>query len=311
LNKNMTLIKILTAAILSIIIGAIGFVYLAPVHATRIALDFERQHSGLSRKELITPDGIHFVYLEGGAGDALVLLHGFGANKDNFTRVARWLTPHFRVIVPDLPGFGESSHLIDLEYTSTPQAERLGNFLRMLGVSNVHLGGSSMGGQIALAFAAGHPKEVMSLWLLDPAGIWSAPESELAKMIKEEGRNPLIARNEDEFVETVSFVMHYPPFIPRPILDVMAQERIHSVPLAEKIFKQIVNDSVEERVTGLDVPSLIVWGKEDRAIDVKTASVLVKLLPHSKVIVMPDTGHLPMVERPRQCAKDYLRFRDR
>jgi pimeloyl-ACP methyl ester carboxylesterase len=307
----MFFIKILFAALFSIVIGVIAFVYLAPAQATRIALDAQRQHSGLSRKEVILPDGMHYVYLEGGAGEPLVLLHGFGANKDHFTKVARWLTAHFRVVIPDLPGFGESSRFAELNYTSAAQVERLRFFLQTLGIKAVHVGGSSMGGQIALAFAAAHPQEVTSLWLLDPAGIWSAPDGELATLIKEKGRNPLIAKSEDEFANTFSFVMTNPPFIPRPMLNVLAQEQIQHVPLAEKIFNQIVHDSVEQRVNGLDTPSLIVWGSDDRAINVKTAPVLNKLLPYSKLIIMRNTGHLPMVEYPRACAKDYLRFRGR
>ena len=53
------------------------------------------------------------------------LLHGFGADKDHFARVAHWLTPHYRVIVPDLIGFGESSHPFDADYSPAAQAERL------------------------------------------------------------------------------------------------------------------------------------------------------------------------------------------
>jgi pimeloyl-ACP methyl ester carboxylesterase len=59
----------------------------------------------------------------------------------------------------------------------------------------------------------------------------------------------------------------------------------------------------------LPTPALIVWGEEDRAIKVVTAGILHDLLPRSQVIIMPGVGHLPMVERPRQSAEDYLRFR--
>jgi pimeloyl-ACP methyl ester carboxylesterase len=52
-----------------------------------------------------------------------------------------------------------------------------------------------------------------------------------------------------------------------------------------------------------------VWGEQDRAIHVATAGVLHKLMPNSQVVLMPGIGHLPMIERPRQSAQDYLRFR--
>ncbi|HJV72866.1 MAG TPA: alpha/beta hydrolase [Noviherbaspirillum sp.] len=273
------------------------------------AIDAERRQSGLVRKEIELPGGLRYVYLEGGQGEPLMLLHGFGGNKDNFTRVARYLTPHYRVIVPDHIGFGESAHLADADYASAAQAQRLRSFAQALGLKKVHLGGNSMGGQISLTYAALYPGEVSSLWLLDPAGVWSAPASEVAHIITQTGRNPLIVRNEDEFEQLFRFVMNEPPFVPRSILDVMAQERIRNVALEEKIFAQIVNDSVEKRIADLGTPALIVWGEGDRVIHVATAEMLHKSMPRSEVIVMPGIGHMPMLERPQQSADDYLKFR--
>jgi pimeloyl-ACP methyl ester carboxylesterase len=65
---------------------------------------------------------------------------------------------------------------------------------------------------------------------------------------------------------------------------------------------------VEKRVKGLAIPTLIVWGEKDRVFNVATAEVLHKLMPRSQVIIMPNVGHLGMIERPRQSAEDYLRF---
>jgi len=306
----MRIARAIAALLLLAVAGAIAFVYVAPEQATRVVIELERSHAGLSRHEVTLPSGMHYVFLEGGKGTPLMLLHGFGADKDHFTRVAAFLTQHYRVIVPDHAGFGESSHFPGADYHSAAQAERLHELAAILGIRRLHIGGNSMGGQIAMAYAARYPEEVLSMWLLDPAGIWSAPKSELAHLVQEQGRNPLIARNEEEFAQTFSFVMSDPPFVPRPILNVLAQGPIHNVPLANHIFEQIATDSLEQRIAGNKVPALIVWGSEDRAIHVGTADVLHKLLPNSAVIVMPGVGHLPMVERPKQSATDYLRFRN-
>ncbi|HXA48291.1 MAG TPA: alpha/beta hydrolase [Burkholderiaceae bacterium] len=302
-------IKVSISALFVFALGVIGFVYLTPVQATHMALDAERYHAGLVRKEITLLDGQHYAYLEGGTGEPLMLLHGFGADKDNFTRVAHWLTPHYRVIVPDLLGFGESSHPFNADYGPIAQAERLHQLAHALGITALDMGGSSMGGQISMTYAVMYPHEVHSLWLLDPAGIWSAPKSELARLVLEQGQNPLIAKSEDEFANTFSFVMSDPPFIPRPMLNVIAQGPIKNVPLEEKIFQQIAHYSVEASVTGLDTPTFIVWGDHDRAINVATGEILHKLMPHSQLSVMPGLGHLPMVERPQQCADEYLQFR--
>lgn len=305
----MRIIKFVLLTVVMIVVGLIGFVYLAPETAVSVALNADRYRSGLARKEIVLPDGLHYVYLEGGQGEPLMLLHGFGGDKDNFTRVARFLTPHYHVIIPDHIGFGESSHPPQADYAPPAQVERLRALAQALGIKTLHLGGNSMGGQIAMTYATLYPAEVSSLWLLDPAGVWSAPESEVFKIIAQTGHNPMMARSVDEFEKIIAFGMSEPPFIPHPMLAVLAQARIKNFALEERIFKHIATYSVEERITGLAIPTLIVFGDQDRAIPVATAEILHKLLPRSQVVIMPGIGHVPMLERPQQSADDYLRFR--
>jgi len=302
-------VRIIVAAAAAVVLGGAAFAELAPERALRLALDAERQRSGLVRKEIELPGGLHYVYLEGGSGEPLMLFHGFGADKDNFTRVARFLVPHYRVVVPDHVGFGESSHPADADYTPAAQAGRLHSLAAALGIGRVHLGGSSMGGHIAMTYAAAYPNDVASLWLLDPGGVWSAPPSELAKIITQTGRNPLMARNEEEFAGVYAFTMSDPPWVPRVFLDVLARERMRNFALEQKIFEQIRADQLQPRIQGLTTPSLIVWGREDRAISVETADVLHGMLSHSEVIVLDGIGHLPMLEAPQRSASDYLAFR--
>lgn len=298
-------------ALLGALMVALGvyFYTTAPERAVRAAIDFERQLAGLRRREATLADGLRYVYLEGGRGAPLLLLHGFGANKDNFTRVAKYLTPHYRVIVPDHIGFGESAHPPKADYAPRAQVERLRALMRELGVTRLHLGGSSMGGHIALTYAAAYPKEVASLWLLSAAGVWSAPPSELRRQAEQTGDNPLTVQDEDEFADLVAKVTARPLMIPRPFLDVLAQERIRNFELEERIAKRLAEDSVEARIRGLAVPALIVWGRDDRVLHPATASILQMLLVRSEVIMMRNIGHLPMVEAPEACALDYLRFR--
>jgi pimeloyl-ACP methyl ester carboxylesterase len=289
----------------------VGFIYVAPEKALNAFLELDRQRAGLTKKQLDLGNGLHFVYLEGGQGANLILLHGFGADKDNFTRTANFLTPHFHVIIPDLIGFGESSHPSDISYTPEAQAKNLKNFLEELQIHKFNLGGSSMGGHVAISYAALYPNEVLSLWLLDSGGIWSGPDSELSKVIAKTGKNPLMAKNEKEFRTLYKFVMSDPPFVPGPILDTIARNRINNFELESKIYPQLISSSAERLAAGVKQPTLIVWGKEDRAIHVGTADVLHKLIPQSEVVIMSDVGHLPMLERPRRTAEDFLNFQSK
>src|SRR5207237_6935059 len=120
-RKFMRGLKIVVAALALVAIVAVGFVYLAPETVTHLAVTGERHRSGLVRKTIDLPGGLNCVYLEGGQGEPLLLLHGFGADKDNFTRVARFLTPHYRVIVPDTIGFGESARPQEADYSPIAQ----------------------------------------------------------------------------------------------------------------------------------------------------------------------------------------------
>lgn len=297
------------SALALVALGVSLYFYFSPERLVRLALDYERGLAGLARKELELQGGLRYVYLEGGMGEPLLLLHGFGANKDNFVRVAKYLTPHYRVVIPDHIGFGESSKPAQADYSPRAQAERLRALASKLGVTQLHLGGNSMGGQIALSYATLYPTEVKSLWLLAPAGVWSAPPSETRKRIADTGQNPMIVKDEEEFAQLVALVTAVPLPLPRRFLDVLAHERIRNRDLEQRIFKQLAEDSVEKYAQGLATPALIVWGAQDRVLHPGGAGILQQLLARSDAILMPGVGHLPMLEQPEKSAFDYLKFR--
>ena len=300
-------VLLITAA--TIFIALVAVVYLAPNAVTDFALRAERRRCGLVRKEIELTSGLHFAYLEGGAGETLMLLHGFGGNKDNFARVSRFLVKHYRVIVPDIVGFGESSHLMEADYSPPAQVDRLRAFAQALGITQLHLGGNSMGGQIAMIYASLYPTEVKSLWLLSPGGLLSAPKSDVFKTFVETGNNLLIVRTVEQFQQVMALGMEKRPWIPKPMLKVLAQERIQNAVLEAHIFRQIVDYPVEQQIDGMNTPTLVVFGDKDRVILVQTVDVLKKLLPHMSVRILSGVGHVPMFENARQCAQDYLLFR--
>lgn len=307
----MKLVKIVAAVVVVGVIAAAAAVFTAPAQTAAFLVDLKRGLGDLEKKEIITSSGLKYVYLEAENDDAetLVLLHGFGADKDNFTESAPYLSDDFHLIVPDHIGFGESSKPEDADYTPVAQAKRLHELFTLLDLDRrIHIGGSSMGGHIAMTYAALYPAEVKSLWLLDPGGVWSSPESEMARIIRETGVNPLTAKTPEEFRGVFDLVMSKPPFVPGFVKDEMAKKRIANFDLEQKIFAQIKADSVEERVTGLATPTLLVWGVEDRVLHVGATDILEKLMPNVTTIKMEGIGHLPQLEAPKQTAADLKEF---
>ena len=285
------------------------------VNTTQKIIQYERNKSDLEIKSLTLASGDKMVYAENGnvAGEPLLLIHGFGGNKDNFTRIARQLEG-YHLIIPDLLGFGASSKPMSTDYRSEAQATRLHELLQVKGLaSNIHVGGNSMGGAISVAYAAKYPKEVKSLWLVDSAGFWSAGIHEaLAGATLE--NNPLLVNNNEDFYKMYDFVMYKPPYLPKSVKAVFAQERIANKELHAKILEQIVTDNVEERakiIAQYKIPTLVVWGEKDQIIKPETVKLIKEIIPQSEVIMMPEVGHVPMVEALEKTADDYKAFREK
>ncbi|MEZ5528783.1 MAG: alpha/beta hydrolase [Porticoccaceae bacterium] len=282
---------------------------LIPNRVARFLLSLDRRLSGLKLKTC-SVRGQAMPYLEGGRGDPLVLIHGFAGDKDNFTRVARFLVPHYRVIIPDLPGFGEAGRDPNAGYTMADQVDNLTTFLDRFGVSRVHLGGSSMGGFIAAQMAGTVPDRVASLWLLDAAGTGAAHGSEMLQKYQKSGDVPLLVRTEADFKKLMATATHKVPFMPFCVSRYFARRAMNDYPLHSKIMAQLAaSPLLEQQFSTIDVPALIVWGEEDQMLDLAGASALHVLLPDSRVRIMHGTGHMPMLEFPAGAARDYLDFR--
>jgi len=306
----MKLVKVIAALVVIAVLGITTTVMVAPSETAAFLVDMKRGLGNLEKKEIVISSGLKYVYLESENKDAetLVLLHGFGADKDNFTESAPYLKD-FHLIVPDHIGFGESSKPATADYSPEAQARRLHELFSLLNLDRrIHMGGSSMGGHIAMTYAALYPAEVKSLWLLDPGGVWSAPKSEVMQIVEETGKNPLTAKTEEEFRDVFDIVMSEPPFVPGFVLDQMAKKRIDNFELEQNIFDQIKADSVEERVTGLETPTLLVWGVEDRVLHVGATDVLEQLMQNVTTVKMEGIGHLPQLEAPKETAQDLKDF---
>lgn len=272
------------------------------------AVGFERGHANLEEK-MIPVGKFHFVYTEGGSGETILLVHGFAGDKDHWTRFSAFITEKYHVIAPDLPGHGLNDRLPEESYTVQLQAERLHDFMKNFKIQKYHIVGSSMGGAIAAHYASTYPDEVLTLTLIDSAGVKSPQKSQMELEVAK-GNNPLLVNSVEDFDRMLAFTTVKPPYIPGVIKGYFAEKAVKNRPFNERIFEDIRGDKirVESRLGMIRVPTLILWGDTDRVIDPSAATVFQAKIKNAKTIILKDCGHGPMVERPEETARYFLEF---
>jgi len=280
-----------------------------PALLVKLSTESERKAAGLQQKTARVGDH-EIVYIEGGKGEAILMVHGFAANKDNWTRFAKFISPAYHVVALDLPGFGESTCLENESYSTVEQAKRLNQFAEAVGLQKFHIVGNSMGGFIAARYAMMFPERVLTLGLFNTAGVKSPVESEMAKRMSRGEPNPLVTGSVEEFDRLIQFVFSTPPDIPRFVKKFLVEEAQKHKPSNERIFQQISSEheALEPDLSKLKARTLVLWGDQDRVLDVSSVQVLKKGLPDCTAVIMKDCGHLPMIERPEEAATHYLAF---
>lgn len=301
------------ALIALLLLAVVGMMNrLTPALATRLLLALSKKLSGMRDKSVVAAQ-IRMVYSEGGVGETLILLHGLGADRSTFSAVAAFLRRDNRLIIPDLPGFGETGQAEDDDYGIPAQVERLEAFVTALGLDSFHLGGNSMGGWIAAAYAARYPDRVKSLWLLAAAGTEDMLLTEAVIARRAHGTYLLLASNEAEFTAVIKRIFVRPPPLPYCVRWVAVRRSAAYFPLHAKIFDQLLDRGydyqLEPLLPAITQPVLLMWGDCDRIVPISAMRTFAQLLPHAQSILLPNIGHVPQIEAPKRAADDYRAFR--
>ncbi len=174
-----------------IVVGILSLTGMSSIKLYDVVMAYERYSAGLETKS-ITLDFGEIIYAENDVKSdvTLVLVHGFGGNKDTWNWVVPEWNDQYHVIVIDLPGHGESVSKKTLIYTMTEQAERLHAFLEAKKIKNIYLFGHSMGGAIATHYAVNHGEDVNALILIDSMGM-VRKKSDGVKLVEISDKNPL------------------------------------------------------------------------------------------------------------------------
>ena len=301
------LLGALSVAVLTLVIVYFAF----PEYLLQALTASARYSAGLERKS-VEVDGHSIAYLEGGRGPTVVLLHGFGATKDLWDGVAAYLSPEYQVVIPDIPGFGESPALAGESYDAQSQAGRLHAFLAKIGVNNLHIGGNSMGGMIAVTYAAIYPKDVLSLLISAAPGVAARVTSDVEQLI-ESGANPFVIRNEADLDRLFQMAFFQAPSIPGPFKRVMVQDALKRETTYLKIFEDLdlahpEKAPLEKLLPDISSPTLITWGAHDGLVHPSTAETFAAGIPGAEVTIFEECGHALPRECPDAMAQRYVNF---
>jgi abhydrolase domain-containing protein 6 len=296
--------------LLVVIVAVVAGYYAFPEKVAGYIIDAARSKAGLTKKE-IKIDDHNIVYLEGGKGPTILLLHGYTGDKDNWIMLAPYLTKNYHVVIPDIPGYGESSMIEKASYDLSNQMSRLHKFAQAIELKKFHIVGNSMGGFFAGTYAVRYPDEIISVGLFNAGGVMSLEKSAVTKMA-EKGENLLVLKDSTDLPRLMSLIFVNPPsvLLLYPLKKVMVQTALANRKFYEKEGKEIFPDfySLEKDLPNIKAPTLILWGDQDKILDVSSVPVFEKGLKNHKTVIIKDCGHLPMIEKPQETAIHYIDF---
>jgi pimeloyl-ACP methyl ester carboxylesterase len=287
----------------------------APLDIQQV-LKEERAWAGLTSKTLTVGD-IQWAYSEGGdpAKPTVMLVHGLSGSRDNWNRVARYLTPSFHVVIPDLPLHGDTRapENYDAQIASLTESLRrfaeAGNFTQ-----NLHIAGHSLGGAIAGLYASMYFQDTQSLLLVDTAGVYASAQSPYLK--DPNNLRQLLVQKPGDFARVLKIAMNQPPFIPGSLLQSQEQLMIsHSADTARVINRMIETygyytpDSFATAVRAIEAPTLVIWGEKDAIIDAGVVPELTANLKNEEPpVILQGIGHTPILEAEQLVVQHYLPF---
>jgi len=248
--------------------------------------------------------------IELGEGPPVVFVHGLAGSWQNWLEQLPTFARSHRVVALDLPGFGRSPMPLE-QITISLYARVLEQVLAVLGIDAAAVVGNSMGGFVSTELAIAFPQRVERLMLAAPAGISSFGNQEaLSKALWLRRIRPLLAVG-GAWAATNANVVSSRPWLRGRVLAGVARHpgRLPAQLVAEQVrgagkpgfldaLDANLNYDFRDRLPEIVCPTLVVWGDRDRVIPVRDADVYTELIPGARKVIFPDTGHVPMLERP-------------
>ena len=302
----------IAAVTVTAVLGVGAVVAYDPYLLVRAQFERQRVVAGLAEGEVVVA-GHRWSYAF--ADDApkgaptLVMLHGFTGSKENWYPLAERLRGRYRLLIPDLPGWGESERRADADYGYVAQSERVAEFIALAArqSSEVVLLGHSMGGGIAALVAARHPQLVQRVALLDAAGVRFDDNQFGIDVLA--GQNPFAVSDAPSLRRYIDTVFHRPqakPWIPWPASRGFIAKRRGDAAFEQAVLDRIGRGPEQftpgDEAANIRQPALLLWGRQDAVIDPSALDLYAAKMPQARKLLVDDAGHMSLMEQPDAVA---------
>lgn len=268
----------------------------------------------LNKMQCTSLPGANVFYIEDGVGPDLILLHGFPTSSYIWRNIIPQLSTRFRVIAPDLIGYGKSDKPLDKETSLLTQADMVIDLMDQLKISKAIICGHDIGGGVAQIIATGHEERVNKLVLLDTVCYDSWPIQPVAEF-NEPNLRETITQPDLEFRLKALLPLGFydiskltPEVMANYLEPWMTTEGLkaflHNVETFDPRYTMVL---VEELRT-TRIPTLLIWGKEDSFQKVDYAQRLQADMPNCRLEVIPDARHFVMEDNPDQVSSLIANF---
>ena len=227
-----------------------------------------------------------FEYVEVGEGQPLMLLHGLFGALSNFSDLIEHFKHTHKVIVPILPLYD-----LDLLHTTVKGlAKHVQQFIDHKGYDQIHLLGNSLGGHVGLVYILSHPEKIKTLTLTGSSGLF---ENAMGDSYPKRG--------DYEYIRAKTAETFYDPAVAtKKLVDEVFEitnSRIKVIKIIA-LAKSAIRNNLGEELGQIKVPTLLIWGKNDKVTPPFVAEDFHKLIPNSELAFIDQCGHAPMMEVP-------------
>lgn len=249
--------------------------------------------------ELVIKQEQAFQYIEEGEGEVLLLLHGLFGALSNFSDLVSSFSGRYKLVVPILPIYS-----LPIAETNLPSLTQfVHSFVQFKGFEQFVLLGNSLGGHISLLYAKQFQQELKALILTGSSGLFENAMGDTFPQRK----------NYDYIKEKTEYTFYDPRTASKELVDevfgiVNDRERAMRV---VAMAKSAIRNNMADDLPNIKIPTLLIWGNEDRVTPPFVADDFKRLLPNAELHFIPQCGHAPMMEQPETFNQILAQFLDK